>query len=111
MGTWSPHRPGIWAPTLVVLPDVARNVLLYLPFGALGVLARLPAAASAGRAAGRPWWRETIKVCLLAVLFSASVETLQLYTIDRVASLTDIVSAVAGAAIGGAAVSVWRPPK
>lgn len=112
MGTWSPHRPGIWAPTLVVLPDVVRNVLLYLPFGALGVLSRLPTAAgSASRAADRPWWRETIKVCLLAVLFSASVETLQLYTIDRVASLTDIVSAVAGAAIGGAAVSTRRPPK
>jgi VanZ family protein len=112
MGTWAPSQPGVWAPTLVSPRDVAQNVLLYVPFGALGVLSRLRAGgASARRAVERPWWRETIKVCLLAVLFSATVETLQLYTIDRVASLTDIVSATIGSAIGGGVVSVWRSPK
>ena len=110
MGTWAPSQPGVWAPTLVSARDVAQNVLLYLPFGALGVMSRFLAGDAAARQA-RPWWRETIKVCLLAVLFSATVETLQLYTIDRVASLTDMVSAVVGAAIGGGAVSAWRSPR
>jgi VanZ family protein len=105
MGTWAPNQPGVWAPTLVSARDVVQNVLLYVPFGVLGVL-------SVGRTEPpRHWLRLVARIVALAVLFSASNEALQLYTIDRVASLTDIVSAVAGASIGGVTVSMWRPPR
>jgi len=100
MGTWAPNRPGIWAPTLVSIGDVARNLLLYVPFGAFGVLSWQ---------APRPWWRGALKISLIAVLFSSVNEALQLYTIDRVASLTDIMSAAIGACAGAAAMSRWRP--
>lgn len=55
----------------------------------------------------RHWLRLVARVMLLAVLFSASNEAFQLYTIDRVASLTDILSAAIGALGGAAAVSLW----
>jgi VanZ family protein len=103
-GTWAPDRPGIWAPTLVSIQDVAQNVLLYVPFGVLGVL-------SLKDAYPRHWLRLVVRVVGLAILFSASNEALQLYTIDRVGSLTDIVSAAIGAGVGGVTASMWRPPK
>ncbi len=109
-GTWAPNRPGIWAPTLISIPDVVRNVLFYVPFGALGVLSRLRADGASARQA-RAWWRDALTITLSAVLFSGVNEALQLYTIDRVASLTDIVSAAIGAFAGAIAVSVWRSPR
>ena len=104
MGTWAPNEPGIWAPTQVELRDVALNVLLYVPFGALGVV-------SCRRTERRHWLWRVIRIAGLAILFSAANETLQLYTNDRVASVTDIVSAGAGAVIGAVAASASRPRK
>ena len=101
-GTWAPHQPGIWAPTLISVRDVAQNVLLYVPFGALGVW-------SFRDTCRRHWLRTVARVVGLAILFSASVEALQLYTNDRVASLTDIASAAVGAFAGAAAIAMWRP--
>jgi VanZ family protein len=98
LGEWSFYQPGIWAPTLVVIRDVIENVLVYIAFGALAVL-------SMADARHRHWARRALKVSLLALLFSSVNEVLQLYTIDRIASLTDIVSAVIGAFVGGAAAS------
>jgi VanZ family protein len=112
VGTWAPNQPGIWAPTLISIPDVVRNVVFYVPFGALGVLSRVRAGgASAGQARARPWWRDVLEMSLIAVLFSGVNEALQLYTIDRVGSLTDIVSAAIGASAGAIAVSAWRSPE
>ena len=54
----------------------------------------------------RHWLRLVGRVVLLALLFSAANEALQLYTVDRVASLIDIVSAVIGAFIGGVGTSI-----
>jgi VanZ family protein len=102
MGTWAPNRPGIWAPTLITIPDVAQNVLLYVPFGALGIL-------SFRDNYRRHWFRLVARMIGVALLFSASNEALQLYTSDRVASLTDIGSAAVGAFIGAAAIAMWRP--
>lgn len=90
----------MWAPTLVNPADVARNVAVYIPFGALGLLAL-----------GRLDWRGVLRVAGVALLFSFANEALQLYTVDRVASLTDIVSACAGASIGAAVVTVFARPK
>ena len=84
--------------------------MLYVPFSALGVLSRLRAnGASAPQA--RAWWRDALTITLIAMLFSGVNEALQLYTIDRVASLTDIVSAAIGAGAGAIAVSAWRSPR
>jgi VanZ family protein len=104
LGTWSHYQPGIWAPTLVSRRDVAVNVLLYVPFGALGFL-------SLRDGYRRPWPRLVARLMLLAALFSGANEVFQLYTIDRVASLTDIASAAAGALAGGVAIALWREPR
>ena len=104
MGTWAPDRPGIWAPTLLSIRDVAQNVVVYLPFGALGVLSMKDTYP-------RHWLRLVMRITGLAILFSAANEALQLYTIDRVASVTDIVSAALGAWAGGAGMSAARSPK
>lgn len=104
LGTWTVDERGIWAPTLVSVPDVAVNVLLYVAFGALGALALRDTYH-------RHWLRLVIRLALLAVLFSASNEVFQLYTIDRVASLTDIVSAAIGACGGAAALAAGRVPR
>lgn len=94
-GTWAPSEPGIWAPTLISPRDVALNVALYVPFGVFGMLAL--------RRTDR---RGLVRVTGMAVLFSIANEALQLYTVDRVASLTDIGSAAAGTLIGAAAVAL-----
>jgi VanZ family protein len=99
-GTWSPYKPGIWAPTLINPGDVARNVALYIPFGVFGMLSL-----------GRSDARGVLRVMAIAVTFSLAVEALQLYTADRVASLTDILSAAAGTCIGGTCAAWWRSPK
>ena len=99
-GEWSPYRPGIWAPTLISARDIAQNVALYVPFGFFGILTL--------RRTGR---RGVLRVTAIALLFSAVVETLQLYTADRVASVTDIVSAGVGTAFGAWLVAWLRSPR
>lgn len=83
-----------------MVSDVALNILIYVPFGVFGFL-------SMRGGYRRHWLRLVARVGLLGVLFSASNEAFQLYTIDRVASLTDIVSAAIGALAGGAAIALW----
>jgi VanZ family protein len=104
MGTWERYQPGIWAPTMVSVRDVVVNVLLYVAFGGLGALAMRDTYR-------RHWLRLVMRLTALAVLFSASNEALQLYTVDRVASLTDIVSAAIGAFGGGTAFAAGRVPR
>jgi VanZ family protein len=104
LGTWEYDQPGIWAPTLVSIPDVAINVLLYVGFGALGALAMRGTYP-------HHWLRLVVRLTILAVLFSAANEAFQLYTIDRVASLTDILSAAIGAFAGATGVAARRVPR
>ena len=114
LGEWAPNQPGVWAPMLVSLSDVAQNVLVYLPFGVFGVLSfsdSQPARRSSEGAKVGHWLRPVIRVTGLAILFAASNEAMQLYTLDRVASLIDIASAAIGAAAGGLTISSWRSPK
>ena len=99
LGEWGFYQPGIWAPTLIVPRDVAINVLMYVPFGVFGFL-----SVRAGY--HRHWLRLVGRIVLLALLFSAANEAFQLYTVDRFASITDIVSAVIGAFIGSVAVGL-----
>jgi VanZ family protein len=99
----------VWNPLIspdtrhrVSIPDFVGNVLLFAPFGCFGVwaLSRLRSAAA--------------KVALLVVLsalLSASVEVAQLFTVDRVSSMADVLAntlgglggAVAGLALGASA--------
>lgn len=81
------------------IPDMIENVGIYAIFGGLAIL-------STTNARRRHWLRRASKVSALAVLFSAMNEAMQLYTADRVASVTDIVSAAIGA-LGGAAIVAW----
>lgn len=104
MGTWDWYHNPIWAPTLVVGPDVLRNVLIYVAFGALAALATRDRYQ-------RHWLRLVLRITLLALIFSASNEALQLYTIDRVASLTDIGSAGIGAFGGALSFAAGRVPR
>ena len=79
---------------------MARNVALYVPFGVFGMLTL-----------GRSDARGVARVAAIALLFSFLVEALQLYTADRVASVTDIASAAVGTVVGGGMVALWRSPK
>jgi len=79
-------------------------VLVYVVFGTLGVLSLRDTYKGS-------WIRLILRLAGFAVIFSAANEALQLYTIDRVASLTDIVSAGVGSFAGGVIVSSPRRPK
>lgn len=68
-----------------------------MPFGVLGMLTL-----------GRTDARGIARVTAIAVVFSFVVEALQLYTADRVASLTDIASAAVGTSVGAALTLAWR---
>lgn len=99
-GRWSPYQPGIWAPLLFKPADVARNVALYVPFGFLGMLALQ-----------RSGLRGVLRVTGIAILFSSANEVLQLYTVDRVGSVTDIVSAAIGTIIGASVIAIFFSPR
>jgi VanZ family protein len=92
-GTWTSQGPGLWAPLYLSWPDLTQNVLVYLPFGVFGVLTLRGRRQSAPAA--------ELEVAGLAFLFSLFVEVIQLYTVDRIASLTDVLAATIGAAMGG----------
>lgn len=94
-GTWTSTGPGIWAPGYLSWPDLAQNILIYLPFGALGGLTLRHRRQSA--------FASTIEVAVIGVLFSLFVEVMQLYTIERTASLTDVFAAALGSTVGGMA--------
>jgi VanZ family protein len=80
----------------VSIPDVVQNVLLFVPFGILGMLA----PGGAGRL------RRIAFVTVLGLALSVFVETLQLFTADRVTSLGDVVADAAGTLIGAALVAI-----
>jgi len=81
------------------IPDAVQNVLLFVPFGALGVAA----AAGTGRRA-----RRILLVTMLGVALSVGVELLQLLMSNRVTSTGDVlantVGTLAGALLAGLAI-------
>ena len=76
-------------------PDIAQNVLLYLPFGMFGVWA-LRHDANVGPAL-------LARVTALALVFAGAIELLQTILAARIASPLDVMANVAGAAAGAAA--------
>jgi glycopeptide antibiotics resistance protein len=77
------------------IPDVVQNVLLFVPFGVLGV-------AAAGNLT-RWTWKRIVWVAILGAALSATVEGCQLTMRNRVAALSDLVFNTAGALAGGVA--------
>jgi VanZ family protein len=89
-----PLSPFIAADTgrRISIPDVVQNVLLFLPFGVLGAL-RL-------RSPSRSRLTTIVVVCGLGAALSVGVEALQLLTVDRTSSVSDIVANTFGALAG-----------
>ena len=81
----------------VSIPDVVQNVLLFVPFGVFGVL-RLRQRRS-GTAS-------VIAAAALAMVLSTTVETIQLFTVDRTSSFADICANTVGAICGAVAALV-----
>jgi VanZ family protein len=77
--------------------DVLQNVLLFVPFGLFGCLSFDPR-----RRLGIP----VVLVACLGLALSVFVESLQLFTIERLSSMTDVAANTAGAAIGVVAAPV-----
>jgi VanZ family protein len=82
------------------VPDVAQNVLLFLPFGLMG------AWAVAGPQARRAPAATIARVTAYALLLSTVAEGLQLFTLDRISSIADVLADTLGALIGAA---TWYP--
>jgi glycopeptide antibiotics resistance protein len=93
--TWNPF---IAADTgkRVSIPDFVSNVLLFIPFGFFGMWA-LPRPRSLGA--------RIAFVAALGLALTISVESLQLLTIDRTTSVSDVIANTSGA-LGGAIAAV-----
>src|SRR5688572_16745165 len=72
----------------ISVPDIAQNVLLYVPFGVFGVWT-LRHNSSTGLAL---WAR----VAVIAVGFSSAMELLQLLSASRIGSPLDVLANVVG---------------
>src|SRR5215472_2666881 len=88
----------VWNPLIspdtgqrVPIPDFVANVLLFTPFGCFGMWAlRRPRHPLA----------KIVLLAILSAMLSAAVEAAQLFTVDRVSSLADVVANTLGGAIG-----------
>lgn len=73
--------------------EALANVLMFVPFGVLGMLL-----------SRRPAWL----VVLAGAGFTTAIELTQLLVPGRVATLQDVVMNTAGAAVGSVSVLAWR---
>ncbi|MCU1383997.1 MAG: hypothetical protein JWL71_2694 [Acidobacteria bacterium] len=81
------------------IPDVVSNLLLFMPFGCFGVWAqRRPRSVPV----------QIVFLTLLGAALSASVETLQLFTLDRTSSVADVFANTAGAFAGAVVGTLLR---
>jgi glycopeptide antibiotics resistance protein len=96
------------------IPDMTQNVLLFVPFGVLGMLTLAPHATRVSRRGGALLHTRDISATLISLalvtvlgsMLSAGVEVLQLFTADRVSSLNDLLTNTVGTAVGGVAIVV-----
>jgi len=88
-----------WArtPRWVSATSVALDVAFFLPFGMFGGLFERHASVEPRR-------RRILLVTLLGFFLSAGLETVQVFTRDRIPSSADVVGNTLGAAIGAWAV-------
>lgn len=78
----------------VSIPDFVSNILLFCPFGLFGVWA-LPRP--------RALWARIPLVAALGLVLTIGVEALQLLTIDRTTSMSDVFANASGALAGAVA--------
>ena len=85
----------LWAawPRKITRIDLLTNLFVYAPFGILATRALFRRQYTLAR------W---LSICFLGALFSTTLECLQLFVPNRVASNVDILTNTAGAAIGAA---------
>ena len=74
------------------LPDITQNVLLYVPVGIFGVW-----SLRGSRLSRAALW---LSLMLLAFVYSACIELLQMLLADRFASPIDVIANVGGTAVG-----------
>ncbi len=79
----------------ISLPDIAQNLLLYIPFGMLSVWT-FRGSVSRRRAL-------YVSIVALAFVYSSAMELLQMRFAARIASPLDVISNVSGALIGAIA--------
>jgi VanZ family protein len=77
------------------LPDLAQNLLLYIPFGTLGVWAL--------RRSRPPEPALLVRVVAIAFVYSIAMELLQMLSATRIASPVDVIANVLGACTGAMA--------
>ena len=82
----------------VSIPDMVQNILLFVPFGTLGYLVKLRKRSG--------YVLNGAIVVLLGLCISLCVEALQLFTQDRITSMTDLIMNTIGAWTGFVATHV-----
>lgn len=80
------------------LSDMVQNVVLFAPFGVLCVAALTTRREARARAVR--FWVAVAVATIAGCVLSAAVETLQLFTPERVTSLNDVVTDTTGALLG-----------
>jgi glycopeptide antibiotics resistance protein len=80
--------------------DAVQNVLLFVPFGVFGVLSLRRSRSMASAVA---------IVTALGFALSVMVETIQLFTLDRITSSSDVATNTLGAFLGAAVTRVAAP--
>ena len=92
VGPWAGEASRTEALPGISLPDIAQNVLLYIPFGIFGVWvlrgSRLTRTA------------QVLSLVAVAFAYSATMELLQMLLAGRIASSLDVIANVVGAAAG-----------
>lgn len=89
-----------WEGRLHSIPDMAQNVVLFLPFGFFGWLS-IDRVRRAGPIQG------PIQMALLGMLLSATVEVLQTMSLTRIPSASDVVTNTFGALAGASAAAIY----
>ena len=92
VGPWTGEASRTEALPGISLPDIAQNVLLYIPFGIFGVWVL------------RGWrltrWGQVLSLVAGAFAYSATMELLQMLLGGRIASTLDVIANVIGTAAG-----------
>ena len=93
VGPWAGESSQTEALPGISLPDIAQNVLLYVPFGIFGIWVL------------RGWrltrWTQVLSLVAGAFVYSATMELLQMLLLaGRIASTLDVIANVVGTAAG-----------
>ncbi|WP_435737421.1 VanZ family protein [Cellulosimicrobium sp. PMB13] len=95
---------GLGLPMTLPVLEASANVVMFLPFGVLGLPLLLGAAARRGGLAPGVW-RAVGIVTLAGAVLSAAIELTQILLPGRVPTVQDVVLNTAGALLGALAVA------